>query len=175
MELKMNKNLLITGPPGCGKTTLVKRLIAQLRHLKPVGFYTEEIREGGIRTGFSLNGLDGRTSILAHVDVKSRYRVGKYGVDLEAFEESIGSIPFFDPNTQMIVIDEIGKMECFSAMFTRLLDDIFDANTPVIATIALKGSGSIASIKRRPDVELSGLTRENQNLLLKKLRIHLHQ
>jgi nucleoside-triphosphatase len=69
----------------------------------------------------------------------------------------------------MIVIDEIGKMECFSAMFTRLLDDIFDANTPVIATIALKGSGSIASIKRRPDVELFGLTRENQDMLFEKI------
>jgi len=165
----MNKNILITGRPGCGKTTLVKRLTAALPHLNPVGFYTEEIRAGGIRTGFSLNGLDGKTSILAHVDVKSRYRVGKYSVDIEAFEEFIESIPFFNSSTEMILIDEIGKMECFSATFIRYLNDILDSNIPLIATIALKGAGPIATIKRRPDVDLFELTEDNQDILFEKI------
>ena len=42
------KNLLITGLPGVGKTTLVKKLSEALKSLYPVGFYTEEIRERGL-------------------------------------------------------------------------------------------------------------------------------
>jgi len=55
----MSKNVLITGKPGRGKTTLFRRLVDTLRHLEPVGFYTQEIREGGVRKGFTLNGSDG--------------------------------------------------------------------------------------------------------------------
>ncbi len=49
---KIPPNILITGPPRVGKTTLIKRLFEELTHHHPVGFYTEEIREGGIRKGF---------------------------------------------------------------------------------------------------------------------------
>ena len=77
---------MITGSPGSGKTTLFKRLVHDLRHFNPSGFYTSEIRKGGTRTGFSLKSLDGRSGILAHVEFQTGYRVGKYRVDLEGFE-----------------------------------------------------------------------------------------
>lgn len=41
----MKKNVLFTGLPGVGKTTLMKKLIEALNLFNPVGFYTEEIRE----------------------------------------------------------------------------------------------------------------------------------
>ena len=75
------KNILITGLPGVGKTTIIKKLSEELRKFHPVGFYTEEIREKGIRKGFKLIGLDGGEGILSHVDVKSTYTVGKYNVE----------------------------------------------------------------------------------------------
>ena len=82
----MSKNILITGPPGCGKTTLFKRLAKELGHFQPVGFYTQEIREEGVRKGFGLSSLDGQKGLLAHVDLSSGFKVGRYGVDVDGFE-----------------------------------------------------------------------------------------
>ena len=160
---RLPKNILITGVPGCGKTTLFKQLVAELGGFHPAGFYTDEIRKGGVRKGFRLCGLDGRTSLLAHVDLKSKYKVGKYGVDVAGFERFLESIDFSQPSTSLIGIDEIGKMECFSARFNTCVKEIFNSDKTVIATIALKGKGLIAEIKSRPDVRLYELTRENRD------------
>jgi nucleoside-triphosphatase len=50
MTPKINK-LLLTGPPGCGKTTAVLGVIEMLRARRLAGFCTGEIREHGRRVG----------------------------------------------------------------------------------------------------------------------------
>jgi nucleoside-triphosphatase len=165
MGLK-KKNLLITGLPGIGKTTLIKKLSEELRHLHPAGFYTEEIREEGQRKGFELISLDGKRGLLSHKDIKSSYRVGKYKVDIENFENFLDAVPFFDPFNRLIVIDEIGKMECFSNPFKNLLKKIFDSEKLVIATIVLRGAGLITEIKERDDINLFEMTKRNRDSLL---------
>ncbi|MGA2466510.1 MAG: NTPase [Thermodesulfobacteriota bacterium] len=169
----MKKNLLITGLPGVGKTTLIKKLSEELKYLHPAGFYTEEIREAGQRKGFELISLDGKRGLLSHVEMRSPYRVGKYKVDIESFENFLNSIPFFDPSTRLIIIDEIGKMECLSDRFKNLLKKIFDSGKLVVATIALKGSGLIAEIKERDDVKLFKITKHNRDSLLLEILGHL--
>jgi len=160
------KNLLMTGLPGVGKTTLIKKLSEELRHLHPVGFYTAEIREGGMRKGFELVSLEGRRGILSHMDIKSPYRVGKYKVDIKGFEDFLDTISCFDPLTGLMIIDEIGKMECLSDKFKRFLKEILDSEKWVIATIVLKGSGWIADVKQRHDVKLFEMTKGNRDTLL---------
>ena len=162
----IKKNILIAGLPGVGKTTLVKKLSEELKHLHPAGFYTEEIREAGQRKGFELISLNGRRGILSHKDIKSPYRVGEYKVDMEGFENLLDSVPFFDPSNRLIIIDEIGKMECLSDPFKNLLKKIFNSGKLVIATIALKGSGLIAEIKERQDIKLFEMTKDNRDSLL---------
>src|SRR5438309_7418466 len=81
----VNKKVLLTGRPGCGKTTLVKRVVKNLSQ-RAAGFYTEEIRDGGIRVGFRLVTLEGDEGILAHIDFKTSERVGKYRLELSALE-----------------------------------------------------------------------------------------
>jgi len=165
----VKKNILITGIPGIGKTTLIMKIMEAMKDVGPVGFYTDEIREKDIRTGFSLTSITGGRSILSHVSIKSRFRVSKYGVDVAGFESFIERIPFFDEKVGVIVIDEIGKMECFSSKFTKLVKALLDSEKSFIATIALKGEGLIAEVKRRSDVELFEITRDNRDVLLQRI------
>jgi nucleoside-triphosphatase len=162
----MKKNILITGLPGIGKTTLIKKLYEELKPLRPVGFYTAEIRQGGVRKGFELNSLDGTRGLLSHQDIHGPYRVGRYGVDIKGFEDFLDSIPFFNPSTRLIIIDEIGKMECLSGKFKKLLVEMLDSDKWLIATIALKGGGLIAEVKERQDVKLFTMTKSNRDSLL---------
>ena len=162
----LSKNILIAGLPGSGKTTLIQKLADELREYGPVGFYTEEIRSHGARTGFRLTSLDGqKTGTLAHVDIRGPHRVGKYGVDLDGFEQFLGTL-LLDPSSRLVIIDEIGKMECLSAMFRDLVTSLLVADAPVIATIALKAGGFIGEVKHRGDVHLFEITERNRGTLL---------
>jgi nucleoside-triphosphatase len=163
------KKLLITGLPGVGKTTLIKKLSEALKEFHPVGFYTEEIREEGERKGFELISLDGRRGLLSHKNIKSPYRVGSYKVDVKGFDDFLDSIPWTDPSIRLIIIDEIGKMECFSEKFKKVLKEMLDSEKWLIATIAMKGSGLIAEIKRRGDINLFTITQGNRNSLLSEI------
>src|SRR4030042_2576980 len=98
----IKKNLLITGLPGVGKTTLIKKLSEALKGLHPIGFYTEEIREGSERKGFELISLEGKRGLLSHTEIKSPFNVGNYKVDVKSFEDFLNSISFFNPSTNLI-------------------------------------------------------------------------
>ena len=80
--------LLLTGTPGIGKTTVIRRVVAQLELRQLRGFYTKEIREGGQRRGFRLLGFQGQERVIAHTAFPKSHRVGKYGVDVAAIDEA---------------------------------------------------------------------------------------
>jgi nucleoside-triphosphatase len=162
-------NLLITGPPGIGKTTLIQNLSEILEDRRPVGFYTMEIRDRGVRTGFMLVSLDGRKEVLSHIEIQSPYRVGKYGVDIKGFEDFLESISFHDRSNDFIIIDEIGKMECFSEKFRTLMYRIMDSRKLVVATVALKCGRFISEVKKRDDMHLFEMTLKNRDQLLSQV------
>ncbi len=108
-------NLLVTGRPGVGKTTLLESVLEQLRGLSRLaGFTTAEVRDpSGQRTGFRILTVEGKEAELARVGFRSSVRVGRYGVNLEAFER-LALPELARRDIDLIVIDEIGKMECVS-------------------------------------------------------------
>lgn len=153
--------ILLTGLPGCGKTTAVMRIVANINSKKVTGFYTQEIRENNTRKGFSWACLDGATGILAHTDIKSPFKVGKYSVDVAGFEQSV--VPVLDiehSDAELFVIDEIGKMECFSKKFIAAVHRLFASDKSVLATVAQKGTGLISEVKNFPGTKLFNLTRQ---------------
>lgn len=162
-------HVLLTGLPGVGKTTLIRELAKRLADYHPAGFYTEEIREQGIRIGFRLESLDGRQLTLAHSGRKAPHRVGRYGVDVDGFERLLSELNLRRSPSCVIIIDEIGKMECLSKRFTEEVRSLLDFSKTVIATIALKGDGFIRQVKQRSDCRLITVTMENRNGLADSL------
>jgi nucleoside-triphosphatase len=120
------------------------------RRVRMAGFYTEEIREAGWRAGFRWHRLDGRTGILAHVKIKSPRHVSKYGVDLGSFDgEAVLVLDPETPDVDLFVIDEIGKMECFSDKFVATVRRLLQSDKSVLATVAQKGPGLIQQVADR--------------------------
>jgi nucleoside-triphosphatase len=154
--------LLITGAPGIGKTTVIRRAADRLKHKGPRGFYTEEIREDGQRHGFRLVSFDGTTQIIAHVDFLKRHRVGKYGVDVAALDDAARLLRP-DSDARVYLVDEIGKMECLSDRFVAAMRVLLSGHAPVVATVGAQGGGFIAEVKRRPECELWEVTRVNRD------------
>ena len=161
----MKKNLFVTGLPGTGKTTLIRKVMERLPPgMAASGFYTAEIREAGERVGFAVNTLDGRSGLLAHVGIGSRARVGRYGVDVKGFEGLV--LPLLEAGRAgLYIVDEIGKMECFSGAFCDKVRVLLDSAVPVLGTVALKGGGFIAEVKARDDVALFEVTVKNRDVL----------
>jgi nucleoside-triphosphatase THEP1 len=166
-------NILLTGPPRSGKSTLIEKVIKRVKR-PATGFFTRELREKGRRVGFLIETLDGKTGLLAHQNIKSNYRVGRYKVNIEDLDQI--AVPSMLPSTddQLVVIDEIGKMECFSHFFKETLLRALSAENQVIGSIALKGDRFIQTIKNRDDVILVFITQTSRDLafdlFLKEMR-----
>jgi nucleoside-triphosphatase len=162
----MKRVYLLTGQPGTGKTSIIKQIIAGIKG-KAGGFYTEEIRSQGIRQGFRLVTLDGRDAILAHIDIKSLYKVSKYGVDVKSFDRvGVAALRKAVQECDLVVIDEIGKMELFSENFRRTVLEVIEDGRKVLGTIMFSPNPRADAIKRRPEVNLITVTRNNHQQVL---------
>ncbi len=160
-----SKNIFVTGPPRSGKSTLIEKVV-QIVNRPVTGFFTRELRERGKRVGFSIDTLEGKTGVLAHQNIRSKFRVGKYGVNLQDLDQI--AVPSMLPSTpgQIVVVDEIGKMECFSRLFKETLVKILSSDNQVIGSIAMKGDHFIQSIKKRDDVSLVSIWENTRDLAL---------
>ncbi len=166
----MKQVYLLTGRPGTGKTSLIKQAVAEIAG-KAGGFYTEEIRSQGVRQGFRLVTLDSQSTILAHIEVQSPYRVGKYGVDIDGLDRvGVSALRQAAQQCDLVVIDEIGKMELFSKNFRESVLQIIDSDRRLLGTIMLNSHPWADAIKRRPQVELVLVTRNNYHQVLAGLR-----
>lgn len=160
--------LLLTGRPGVGKTTAIHRIAASLAGWRLAGFYTEEIRESGQRQGFRAVTLDGSEKVMAHRNIHSPYRVGKYRVDPSAIDQLADLTLGLMPEIDCYLVDEIGKMECCSQRFIAAVRILLTSHCLVVATIALRGGGFIAEVKQRTDIEQWEVTLKNRGELAER-------
>lgn len=163
----MAPNLLLTGRPGVGKTTVIKTL-AQSLGQRADGFYTQEIRQRDQRQGFCLVGLRGERATLAHTRLKGGGRpcVGRYGVDVAALElVGVAALQRAASAGCVVILDEIGKMELFSPAFKAATLAALDGPSPVIAAIMARPHLWADALKARANVTLWQVTLQNRDEL----------
>jgi nucleoside-triphosphatase len=172
----MNKKILITGPPRCGKSTLITKLIKYYIHQKnytTYGFLTPEVREGGNRIGFDIVDIfSGAFNQLARVgNYNTKHKVGKYNVFVENLDEFINNnLDLSKKSLDLIIIDEIGKMELFSKNFQNYIKKIFSLDLPIIATISLKLNHPLKNyLMNLAFVEVLTLNRQNSQIIFEKV------
>jgi nucleoside-triphosphatase len=165
----MKSACLLTGLPGTGKTTLIQEAISQLK-ITAGGFYTREIRNQGARQGFEIVTLDDETAVLAHINISGHYRVSKYGVALDNLEKvAVPAMQKAIQESQLVVIDEIGKMELFSPAFRDTVWQALASGKRILGTIMLQAHPYADEIKCDPRVKVLQLTRANRQQILQEI------
>jgi len=163
----MGRTLLLTGHPGVGKTTVIQQVAAVLGP-RAGGFYTEEISGPGGRKGFRLVTLDGREAVMAHVDIRTRHRVGRYGVDVATLD-SVGVAAIRKAidsrDATAVVIDEIGKMEMFSGEFRGAVLKAMSSSKIVVATVMQKNHDWVSALKAMPQVTMWEITEATRDAM----------
>ena len=163
-EAEVRKKILITGRPGVGKTTVIRKFLAGASSIAG-GFLTAEIRQSGRRVGFRVEDVhDGTEGILAHADYGSGPRVGKYRVDVAAFERlGVKALSEALRRRGTVIIDEIGKMELCSEAFQQAVTEVMGSDHPILATIPTHRHPFLEKLRRRGDVTLIELTTANRD------------
>lgn len=166
--------LLLTGAPGVGKTTVLRKVAAGLPEFRLGGFYTEEMREEGEREGFRIVSFDSRQAIMADRHFPGP-RVGKYGVDVGTIDAMVQQTLAADRAADIYLVDEIGRMECLSARFVVAMGALLDSGRPVAATVSLHGTGFIEEVKHLPGITLWQVTCGNRDDLARDVIAWLKQ
>ncbi|CAA3030503.1 cancer-related nucleoside-triphosphatase [Olea europaea subsp. europaea] len=180
------KCFLVSGPPGVGKTTLIIRVLESLKQsnpsLKVQGFYTREVREGAERIGFEVVTLDGRKGLLSSTKISSpeSHRwptVGRYRVDIASFESLAVPELQVKEDTDLFIIDEVGKMELFSSSFFPAVLRVLESNIPLLASVPIPNSGrdipGVARLKNHPGASLYTLNTTNRDAMKEQIYSHL--
>jgi len=131
--------IFLTGRPGSGKSTVLMKVIEQLRAegLKIGGIITPEIRVEGRRIAFKVVDLSsGKEGILASINQPTGPTVGKYRVNIPEFERvALPALSFALEECDITCVDELGKMEFFSTRFKQKIDEVLRSRRSVIAVV----------------------------------------
>ncbi len=159
---------LLEGPPKVGKTVAMRRLVELLReHGAAVsGFVTDEIRERDRRVGFVVRDVAGQEAVVAHQDFQTGVQVGRFGVDVPAFERvALPALRRAQERGGAVIIDELGRMELASAPFVEAVETLLAGSLPVVATVHVYKHPVTDALKRRADVQRVAVTEANRDEL----------
>jgi len=160
----------ITGLPHAGKTVTLLKIIEMLEAEEFIvgGMITESIIFRNKRVGFYImDWLTKKKRKFAHLNIESSIHVGRYGVDMKALETlGVKAIRSAMKEADVIIVDEVGKMEVESPNFVKAVKDALDSDKPLILTLHKKSRNPLLQdIRRRDDIRILEVTPVNRNLL----------
>ncbi|KAL7677872.1 hypothetical protein ACOME3_004106 [Neoechinorhynchus agilis] len=133
----ISKNIfLITGVPGCGKTTVVRKVVEHLEKIgcSTLGMVSDEVRLNGRRIGFDLNCFNGTTNqryilsrVKEHCDLngnETHSRVSSYIVYKNQVALAVRFMRNNMHESKLLIIDEIGKMELLCDEFFSFTQEV---------------------------------------------------
>lgn len=170
----MNKKILLTGLPGVGKTTIIRKVINNIFLNSGMigGFFTKEIRENNRRVGFQVKTiLSCEIDIIAHEQHKSSYKMHNFGINLNAFEKTLlmELKNCVKRNVSLIVIDEIGIMETKSFKYCQKLLEILNGHKPILGVLKKKENPFLNKIRQVSDLNIIEVNRANRNDVSRKI------
>lgn len=171
-------NILLTGLPGVGKSTLFEKVLKAYK--SPMrGLLTREIRLGADtgRLGFQMGSLRKKRrpgtgfvfygNVIAHVNYSKERAVSRYGVDVAAINALCTS--YLNQNSKpgtLLYADEIAQMQLFSSNFPLLVIKYLDAPNTAIMTLSAVFHNSLTDeIRKRKDVMIIEVTPQNREML----------
>ncbi|KNA19308.1 hypothetical protein SOVF_062900 [Spinacia oleracea] len=180
------KCIFVSGSPGVGKTTLIIRVLENLRasnpNLKVQGFYTREIRQENERVGFEVITMNDQRGTLASINNPSPESarwptVGRYRVDIASFETVALPELQIKEDTHLFVIDEVGKMELYSSSFLPAVLRLLDSNIPLLATIPIARHGrdipGVARLRNHPRATIYTINPNNRDAHTERVYSHV--
>lgn len=167
-KISANMNILLTGEPGVGKSTLIQYLVDNYNGAL-AGVVSRELLESGERVGFEAVTIDGRRRVFAHRNMftDSTYRVGEFFVDVNCFDEFV--VPELKRGLNelgvIVLLDEIGRMQAFSKSFLETVNDLLSSPAHIIGTIVYDDEAFARPIKAHESTMVLTVTSENRDLL----------
>ncbi|MGA9388088.1 MAG: NTPase [Candidatus Bathyarchaeia archaeon] len=166
----LKRLLFLTGSPGVGKTTILLRVVEALKAkgYGVGGMISREVRCSGVRVGFEIMDLcDSAHGWLAHVSQQSGPQVGRYRVSLKDLDSvGVRAIVRAVEDLDVVVVDEVGPMELFSAKFQDAVGRAVESLKLVIGVVHLRArSRLIDEVKGRADFGVYVVTPENRDSL----------
>jgi nucleoside-triphosphatase len=157
-------NILLTGQPHSGKSTLIKNVVDGIEH--KLGFFTQELTNDGIRTGFKLVSSLGDHALLADERLSGVPRVSRYGVDVSNLNAFLAKLPK-PSKDDLLYIDEIGQMQLLSEAFKRYVVSCLDSSNPFLGTLtSVYDDPFTHALRSRDDVEVLELTLDSREKIL---------
>lgn len=173
MRLSRTTLILLTGPPGVGKTTLVSRVVYELRKsgFSVGGIYSKERRSGRNRSGFDMtNLLTGEREVLASTEGEGP-RLGRYRVNLSSLADFASkAIDEARASADVIVVDEVGPMELLSPEFRRSVASLIGCGKPCLIVVHRTIKDPLLDeIRGAPEVTLVEVTPQNRDKLVSEI------